>query len=192
MEKTLKLIAFGLLHGCLLLSVVTIAQDRTDSAVSLTLTIYGSKRVCVGRPFTLKANLKNVGPKSVLIDRAGFWRYMTETALDQSSTSSTVLGAPLKIPRMRGTTADMVFDVDEDARLRVLKPSKTFSVAYAINPAFDRFYDLPGRYTVRLLYSSSLRSTEIVTVPFAQNVESTEFMFEVVKCGDQVHQKAVR
>ncbi len=159
------------------------AQDKGQIVPPLTFELVSPEQPCVGKSFTLQARLKNISKRKVMIDTGGFWRYVTEKALDQSSSS--LFGVPLTIPKMRGTVGDIGHD--EASQFVVLKPGQSHTVALTVNPSKDDFYRSPGRYSVTSIYGASTNRTANHPDLFIGTIAAPELHFKIVECKMNGH-----
>lgn len=148
-----------------------------DGGLSLNFAIFGAKKVCMGEPIILEARLTNNGNRSAQVDVSSIWRNVTEIAYDRSSTNSTLGGIPLHIPQTRATTADIGFQIGPSNSTFTLGKGATYSSFLVLNRRSDDFYNSPGKYAVRSLYSPSI-SPE----PGSRVETVSDHVFQLVKC----------
>lgn len=176
----------------LILSLFTYARAQETESLPLQLTLeIKEKRLCVGKPFTILARIKNVSDKNQIIDERNLWRYIrakgafeaTKTPIDDENNPAYFTNL-LKVPRFMALMGDNFPDEDVPRKYLVtLKPKEIYKDRTIIKQdGFNNFFSVPGEYSFWTGYGQYVDWSAKGVSLFIGHIESGELKFTLSDC----------
>lgn len=156
------------------------AKSQTISQAPLRFEVrIEEKQLCVGRRIEVIGRLVNISHQNVIIDDRELWRRVTLKSLDQSSSNF------FHTPKMGVIMGDNFPDETVPKKhLQTLKPKEFYEKNFVIRTR-DRFFNLPGRYSITGYYGQYADWSKEGVFLFKGSVESNELEISLSKCGDK-------